>query len=236
MLYFYNQNQTLYPGFYDYSYNLILNKLADLITAEGGRVQPHKFNTGFIKNRSHIEKISEKKQDLESFLRFNKTLFDAGKFTAEEYERRTNNLKENYKKEIEELEKVPNEPQKVNYPDYITFILDGFYYNISYSDAQYSYVVNKQPVKSGGIVSKDIYSEKISSYFLSFVSGEMFSNPTEYAKGIEEGARHLLETVKRAKPGKQYREGYKRRVNNTYNTGYHYETIYKPERTEKIDF
>ena len=235
-MYFYTQDQILYPAFWDYSFNLILNELAAIVNENGGKVQPHKFNTGLIVNRTLLEAIDKKKDDFESFKRFFADMHKDGKMTNDEYTRRIDHMTKEYTKELQELDAIENNPVKANYPDYIIFTLDGVYYYLNYSDAQFCYVCNKQKVRDGGIISKDVYSTEISGAFWDGLNTTDFYNKELYAEKIKQAAQKLYTELLECKFGGIYRESHKTRVPNRYNSGYHYETIFAKERTEKIDF
>ncbi|MBQ1777384.1 MAG: hypothetical protein IIZ93_04420 [Acidaminococcaceae bacterium] len=49
-------------------------------------------------------------------------------------------------------------------------------------------------------------------------------------------AARILEYLTGEKNSPIYRDGKKQRVPNVYNGGYHYETVYNPERIATIDF
>lgn len=46
----------------------------------------------------------------------------------------------------------------------------------------------------------------------------------------------ILNELQQAAPSGIARDAERRRVSNSYNSGYHYETVYKPERRAALDF
>ena len=91
-------------------------------------------------------------------------------------------------------------------------------------------------MRDGGIISKDVYSTKISGEFWDGLNTKDFYNKEVYFEKIKQAAQTLYNECLKCAFGGIYREGHKTRVANRYNSGYHYETIYSKERTEKIDF
>lgn len=236
-MYFYTQNQTLYPNFWDYTFFMVLEQLAKLIKKNGGRVEPHRFNTGYIENRTLYEQIAEKEKHFERFKRYLELEKEAGKLTDTEYNTKLENLTVNMTSEIESLKAVENKPVKTNYPGYIHFILDGFYYSFTYSESTFNYVCQKTPVRADNTIIDNIYSETVSSDFINVVSDcDLFKDKKAYKKAIKEAAEILLNSLKNSPVSGIYREKTRKRVLNTYNNGYHYETIYSKDKYKKIEF
>lgn len=236
-MYFYTQNQTLYPDFWDYTYFMVLEQLAKLVKKNGGRVEPHRFNTGYIENRTLYEQIAEKEKHFERFKRYFELEKEAGKLTDTEYNTKLENLTVNMTTEIETLKAVENKPVKTNYPGYIRFILDGFYYSFTYSESTFNYVCSKTPVRNDGTILDNIYSENVSRAFWDGISdNKLFQDKKAYKKAIKEAAEILLNSLKNNPVSGVYREQTRKRVSNTYNSGYHYETIYSKDKYKKIEF
>ena len=238
-MYFYNQDQILYPNYWEYSYMMTLEKLADLVTENGGKVQPHKFNTGYIQNRTLFEKINKEKEHNESFKRVLKGMWRKGQLTITEYRSKVWKCSHRTNQEIKKLEAVKNDPVKTNYPGYIHFILNGFYYEVYYSESQFAHVFTKQPVRPNNTISDNYYSSEVKVWFLDnngLTDLEIFFDTDKYNNSLKQAAADLLNFLENAKTSEKYIDFDRVRVSNTYNSGYHYEKKYKPERTKKIDF
>ena len=236
-MYFYTQDQILYPDFWKYSYFMVLEELAKLVKKNGGKVEPHRFNTGYIENRTLYEQISEKEKDIKRFTRYFELEKEAGKLTESEYNTKVEKLIANITTEINALKAVDNKPVKTNYPGYIKFIIDGFYYEFYYSESTFNYVCVKTPLRADNTVLENIYSETVSSKFLNGINdNELFQDKKAYKKAIKEAAKTLLNSLKNNPVSGIYREQTRKRVSNTYNGGYHYETIYSKDKYKKIEF
>ena len=237
LMYFYTQNQTLYPNYWEYSYFMVLEQLAELVKKNGGKVEPHRFNTGYIENRTLYEQIDRKEKDFERFKYWLELEKESGKLTDTEYNTRLEKLTANMTTEIETLKVVENKPVKTNYPGYIHFILDGFYYSFTYLESTFNYVCAKTPVKADNTILNNIYSENVSSEFLNKISdNNLFQDKKAYKKAIKESAKILFNSLKNNPVSGVYRETTRKRVPNTYNNSYHYETIYSKDVYKKVEF
>lgn len=236
-MYFYTQNQTLYPDFWEYSYLMVLEQLAQLVEKNGGKVEPHRFNTGYIENRTLYEQINKKEEDFARFKHWLELKKESGKLTDTEYNAKLEKLTANMTTEIDTLKAVENKPVKTNYPGYIKFTLDGFYYDFCYSESTFNYVCAKTPVKADNTILTNIFSENVSSAFLNGISdNELFQDKKAYKKAIKESAEILLNSLKNNPVSGIYRKSTRKRVPNTYNNSYHYETIYSKDTYKKIEF
>lgn len=221
-MYFYHEGDTLYLKSWEYNACLIINDLEKIVTENGGRVEQSRFNKGFVVNRSITSAI----QDLE--LKIEK-ITKALEFNDGHKEARKNTIAK-YQEEISDLKSIKNDPVPVNHGTYTHFIIDGVYYSVEFQDNPFfDHWYVKTPVVNGER-SKDAYSEKIGYMGDGFLSWDID------AETIHNKALEIFEFLRTANNCGIHREKHKRRVPNTYDGGYHYETVYEKERKEKVDF
>jgi len=125
-----------------------------------------------------------------------------------------------------------SEPITVTHTTYISFILDEtyYYYQVD-SNPFFEFYYSKTPIKNGKR-SKDAGLEADKKEWLY----DCFFESNCGQPDIVEAANLIFNMLCNAPMSKIIRDGRKQRVPNTYNNGYHMETVYKPERIEKVDF
>ena len=215
------ENQRLYLKPWIYNAARIMSELAKIVENNGGRYKP--TNAAIISDRSCTEKIREYGEKLSLYKRIvseghgNEHTLDAIDFME---------------KEIGRLKKVNTDPIRVTHTTYITFILDGFYYYYQVDDNPFfEFLYSKTPVKNGKR-SRDAVLEEDKKEWLY----DCFLCSGCAAADIREAANLIFNMLVNAKNSTVIRESKKVRVNNTYNSGWHYEKVYSPERLEDIDF
>jgi hypothetical protein len=120
----------------------------------------------------------------------------------------------------------------VTHTSYISFVLDEVYYYFQIDDNPFlEFYWNKTPVKNGKY-SKDAGLEADEKKWL--YDCFLMSNCGQ--PDIVEAANFIFNMLCSAPMSKIIRDSHKQRVPNTYNDGYHMETVYAPERMEKVDF
>lgn len=125
-----------------------------------------------------------------------------------------------------------NEPIPVTHTSYISFVLEDMYYYYQIdTNPLFDFSYRKTPIKNGKL-SKDACLEADKREWLY----DCFLESSCGQPDITEAANLIFNMLCNAPVSKIIRDSYKQRVPNTYNDGYHMETIYKPERLEKIDF
>lgn len=125
-----------------------------------------------------------------------------------------------------------NEPITVTHTTYISFVLDETYYYYQVDDNPFfEFYYNKTPIKNGKR-SKDAGLEADKKEWLY----DCFFKSNCGQPDIIEASNLIFNMLCNAPMSKIIRDGRKQRVPNTYNDGYHMETVYKPERMEKVDF
>lgn len=207
----------LYLSSWCYNACLIMTELAKIVENEGGRVKP--CNTAIISNRSITEAIHnvQDKIDRASTLEPNEKI-DA--------------VIADWKAEKEKYEAINNEPIKVTHTLYISFVLNGFYYSYSMDDNPFfPFHEMKTPVRDNKYSQDACFEEADKSW-----QWDCFFMMGCSKEDIKEAANLIFNHLLKMNPSIIRRDGNRRRVPNTYNGGYHYETVYKPERIAEIDF
>lgn len=217
-MYVSRDNERLYLNSWNYNAALILAELAKIIENKGGRVKPG-LHTAVISNRSLEGKIKEVKDRIKSLESIEET--EEIKFAIE-----------NLSKELIELESIDNEPITVTHTSYISFIFDDFYYYYWVDDNPFfDFCYKKNHIKDGKYISNTYHRKDKQSWwnncFLSFRCSEA---------DRKEGANLIFNMLVSAEPSEIYREEEKRKVPNTYNDGWHWEKVIKPNQYKKIDF
>lgn len=214
------ENERLYPKTWDYNAARITTALAKIVGNYGGRVKYGK--SAIISNRTITGAIVEKEDRAKQLKMLNaeneKEIITAAIKTLE--------------KEIEELKQIKNDPLTVTHTGYITFIFEDNYYYFSIdSNPFFPFHYIKTPIKNNKY-SKDAccMEDKKEWLYDCFFSWDCCD------ADIKEGAHLIFNMLCNAPFSEIIRDGRKTRVNNIYDGGYHYETIYAPERIGKIDF
>ena len=209
-----------------WSYNsyLIINELAALVKAEGGKIvydfpYINTYKEKEIVNRSILENISEIQELLK------------GK-TEEEIKQ--NQYAAEKQEELKELQKIDNEPKKVLFSNYINFELDNKIYYIQLQDNPFfeDYIIKEEAEETleGYLVKYNHYMENLDKTWISECESIKSFYQTLTEKQIKILALRLFEQIKNAKNSEIVTN--KKRVNNYYNNSYHYEYI-KEERNKK---
>lgn len=208
------ENERLYLSSWNYNAAQILTELAKIVINNGGSVKPTK--TAIISNRSISEAIHENENRLERLTNSEKAKTAIETITAE----------------IETLKSINNEPIKVTHLTYINFILDGVYYSYSIDDNPFfPFHIYKTPIKDGKrSADAACIEDKKEWLFDCFL--KMNCNKSD----IVEAANIIFNMLVNSNNSPIIRDSHRQRVANTYNSGYHYETIYSKERFIDIGF
>jgi hypothetical protein len=214
------ENERLYPGTWEYNASRITTEIAKIVENHGGRVKY--YRSAIISNRTITNAIFEKEERIKQL-----------KAIEKENTNETRNVYiKTLEKETDELKQIKNEPITVTHTGYISFILDDVYYYYGVdSNPFFPFHYIKTPVKNNSY-SKDAccMEDKKEWLYDCFLSWNC--NDAE----IKEGANLIFNMLCNAPFSEIIRDKHRQRVHNTYNDGYHYETIYAPERIEKVDF
>ncbi len=224
-LMFTNENQTLYPGTFEYNLCLVMNELTKIVENNGGIIKPNKG--GYIVNRSILEKITENENRIKGL----KEIAAEKETTAKAKKAIRAAIKE-YTAEIEKLKAIKNDPVRVD-RTYIQFVLGDIYYYFGFPDNPfYDNYFTKTPVINGEKYSRNCYGTKDNKEWLF----DSFWRVNCSQDDIKEAANLIFNMLINSKLSEKYRDGKKTRIPNFYDNGYHYETIYEPERFEKIEW
>ncbi len=198
-----------------------LTKLAEIIKQDGGRVKPQKY--AVIKDRSISSEIIDTEYKIEHLKEIEKT--------GEPNEKRREYIKA-LTANIEKLKALPVGEIVVTHTSYISFILENIYYSISINENPlFPHHIYKTPVING-YRSQDGYLEEIN---IGAVVDALWRRGVPDDE-ITQAAAILYNICKKANCTRIERDKERKRVPNIYDGGWHYETVYKPERREKLDF
>lgn len=214
------ENERLYPDSWEYNGARIMSKLAEIVVENGGRVKPCK--KAVISNRSIEDmkmKISEK-IDLYKSLE-EKTHKDLRAAAIEKKE-----------KELKELENIKNDPTLVTHTSYISFVYENTYYYYQMDDNPFfEFLLVKTPVKNNKY-SRDAALEETKKDWLE----DQFLKIGCSEKDINDAAKKIFDMLVASKNSSIILDKKRVRVQNLYNSGYHYETIYEKERFTSVNF
>lgn len=120
----------------------------------------------------------------------------------------------------------------VTHTSYITFVLDGFYYYYQVdSNAFFPFYFTKRPIINEKY-SRDAYLDNDPKEWFF----DCFFSKSCCDADVVEAANLIFNMLCNAAPSQICRNRKRQRVPNTYNSGYHYETVFEPERFARIDF
>lgn len=220
------ENMTVYPAAWTYNNCLIINKLAALVTANGGKVKPlHDF---YLVNRGLMEAEKEAKKRLESY----KMARENPGIISEKLEAA---IKETEKK-LERYQAIDNSPRLVKQSTYISFTINGYYYYFQFDDNPFFEILYRKIPVNNNTYSKDYYLEEFQRGILS-QDCYLLSGCTE--EEIDRAAVYIYATLLNSPASRKARKDYRRvKVKNTYSKGFHYEyrENYTPERIAEIDW
>lgn len=191
-------------------YALILTRLAQLITAQGGKVKP--LYPAVISDRNLEEICTATQRRIESSSTFHPKVREP--------------LISNLQKELALFQSIPNAP--------INFAMNGVYYSYSLDNNPFfpfHYIKTPIDPKSETYSGDACMEESSKSWFTDPLIG--FGCPDSE---IESAAGAILSLLLAA-PLSTIRHDTKRtRIPNAYDDGYHFENIPVKERRLKIDF
>lgn len=124
------------------------------------------------------------------------------------------------------------EPITVTHTSYISFVLNETYYYYQVNgNPFFKFYYSKTPIKKG-MRSRDAGLEADKKEWLF----DCFLGSNCEQQDIIEAANLIFNMLCNAPMSEIIRDKRKQRVANTYNDGWHSETVYAPERLEKVDF
>lgn len=209
--------EKLYLRNWEYNACRILSELAVIVENNGGKVMPGK--KPIIINRTLSSAIRECKDKIEA----------AEKRENIAEEKRAAYIK-NQREQLEEMEAINNDPIMVSHTSWIYFAYENDLYYYSVDDNPFfPFHYRKTPIVNGKY-SQDAACEEDEKNWLF----DCFFSFHASGEDVREAANLIFNMLTNAKHSVIIRDGRKQRVPNTYNSGYHYETIYRPERWEKL--
>lgn len=216
------ENERLYLRSWEYNAALIISRLAEKVTKEGGRVKPTK--TAIISNSTLDNAI----RDIEIKIALYRDHIQKGVGNPEKLKQAINR----YCAKLSELNSIGNDAISVTHTRYISFVFnDTYYYYQIDNNMFFPFYYIKTPVlgenRSLNACLEEDPKNWFSDNFLKFTSTE---------NEIETAANTIFQMLKTSKNSIIRRDTHKIRVPNNYNSGWHWETKTDPERFEKIDF
>lgn len=216
------ENERHHATSWQYNSARILTRLAQLITAQGGKVKP--LYPAVISDRNLEDEIRETESKMNHLPEPNPDSWLDVRFIVEHH----------YLNKLEELQSIPNAPITVTHTSYINFAMNGVYYSYSLDNNPFfPFHYLKTPIdpKSETYSGDACVEESSKSWFTDPLIG--FGCPDSE---IESAAGAILSLLLAA-PLSTIRHDTKRtRIPNAYDSGYHFETIPVKERRIKIDF
>ncbi len=210
------ENERLYLRSWEYNAARTITELAAIVKKNGGRVEP--CYAAIISNRTLTAAVMEQVEHVDQM---EKTGINAEAIAAARVK-------------LEQLQAVNNEPITVTHTSYISFVLDGFYYYYQvdenpFFDFHYQKTRLHGKEYSRDAVLKDDPKIWVKDCFFSFRCPQ---------KEIEEAAAQIFKLLTRARESgiRRSRRGKRVRVENRYNSGYHYKSVEEPERFCTVDF
>lgn len=229
---FYKEGQTLYLSAWQYNAALTLEELAKIVKDHGGKVRTNTH--GFIVNRAIMEKVESLTAEIDAAKKHLRKAHENGNKTLEETLTGFVLRKADEKRT---LENKKNDPVPVEHESYISFILEGVYYYLEINDNPFfPHYYQKTPIKDGKR-SQDACLDDIRriSGFGAFDSFLAAVPPSDITEDRKEAANMIFNALVKAENSLIRRDSHKTRVQNTYNNGYHYETVFDKERFETLD-
>ncbi len=212
-------NERLYLDSWEYNVARILTQLAKDVENKGGRVKYGK--SAVITNRTLEGDIRQKLQRLE---RINDRIRNDKKVAPGALKK--------IGEDLHRLKGIQNDPITVTHTSYITFLLQERVYYLGINENPFfEHHYWKTPLK-GDLYSRDRYREVFQPiYEIDDILKYDFSETQ-----VQEASKAILESLVNSPISGRSCERHKKKVPNTYNGGYHYETVTAPERFVKIDF
>lgn len=214
-------NQRLYATSWQLNSARILTRLAQLVTAQGGKVKP--LHPAVLSDRNLEDEI----QDIEARIR-----------TLTEQENESHSDAQTLALQtclshLDRLRAIPNTPITVTHTSYISFAINGLYYSYQLdSNPFFPFYYMKTPIENG-TYSGDACLEDDPKSWLQDDSFIRFGCPQSE---IESAAQAILALLLAAPLSTLRHDTQRTRIPNTYDSGYHFENIPVKERRLKIDF
>lgn len=215
------ENERLYLASWEYNAALIMTELAKIVENHGGKVKPQK--AAIISNRSIDNALRE---DMDRLSRWEK-IIEEGRGTEKTVE-----AVAALKISIANRQSINNEPVRVTHTTAITFALDGYvYYYQLEENPFFDFLFSKTPLR-GNKYSRDAVLSEASKEWLY----DCFFMAGCPAADITEAANLIFNEMTSAKNSVIRRDSKRQKVANTFDGGWHWETVYCPERIATVDW
>lgn len=213
-------NQRLYATSWQYNSARILTRLAQLITAQGGKVKP--LHPAILSDRNLEDEIRETESKMNHLPEPNPDSWLDVRFIVEHH----------YLNKLEELRVIPNDIT-VTHTSYISFAMNGLYYSYQLDDNPFlPFYYMKTPIENGTYSGDACLANEPKPW----LNDNSFIRYGCSDSEIETAAQAILALLLAA-PLSTLRHDTKRtRIPNIYDSGSHYENIPVKERRLKIDF
>lgn len=221
---FMRETKKYYAKTSEYNIARILSELAKIIENNNGEIIYTKYSYNYsITNRTINNEILEKKYKIERIEEAQKNPNNDNEKRAEARAK----FIEALKRDIEELETKhgdeANTPINCTHLHYIRFVYDGYYYEYDTDENPFfNFYITKAPIIDGEKYDANRYSiiddKKTWLYDVFFKYGAPEAD-------IKEAANLLFNELVKAPAGELEKE--RRRIPNTYDNRYHYETIHE---------
>lgn len=207
------KEQTYYYTNWNYNAARILDQLQHVINNNGGYIAEthapeyfyHCFQTLYtIHNRTLSGAIREQETLIEKLKKHGRECTNA-------------------EIKLQELQSIQAPPVKTRFTTYIHFILDDCYYELSLSDNPFFDFHYRKIKLQNNQFTGDYYLEEFTKDWLY----DCFFSYHCSDDDVKEGANLIFNALCSAPASREYIERKKTRVPNTYNDGWHYETITK---------
>lgn len=196
--------------------------LADIVEKSGGRVKP--AHTAVITDRVLENDIFNCRKRLDELTAFAQA---HGPNTARDA------AIADYRKRLDRLSSIDNSEREVYGQSWITFVLNGKKYYVSVDDNPlFGFMYIKTPVSPDGTYSADASADTLDGSWAEDCLLDYDCTDAQRRKA----ARMLFDTLRAADDTPIIRDKKRIRVQNRYDWGCHYETIYDKPRISRIDF
>lgn len=223
MMFATQDKQRLYLDSWNYNAALILSELARIVVEYGGRVEPPR-HTAIVTNRSIDSAIRDYTAKLNRLAELYK-LYGANAARDGEIAR--------LRGEIDRLSSIDNEPVEVPGQNWIHFLLNGKVYSLSLDDNPFfPFYYSKTPLRDDGKYSLDACRYEFDKSW----TYDCFLTSKARLVDRHNAANEIFHILSGAKDSRIVRDSRKVRVPNTYDGGYHMETVYDKERLATIDY
>lgn len=214
-------NQRLYATTWQLNSARILTRLAQLVTAQGGKVKP--LRPAVLSDHNLEDDI----QDIEARIR---TLTER---ENESHSDAQTLALQTCLSSLDRLRAIPNTPITVTHTSYISFAMNGLYYSYQLDSNPFlPFYYLKTPIENGTYSGDACLANEPKPW----LNDNSFIRYGCSDSEIETAAQAILSLLLAA-PQSTFRHDTKRtRVPNIYDSGYHFENVPVKERRLKIDF